>query len=62
MIQDLLYGGFKYLSEKEINSFDLDSIAGNSAIGYILEVEYCKDLHNLHSDYLLCPEKIEVKF
>ena len=67
MIQDLPYNGFKFLSQKEINSFDLDSVCKNSSgnlhsIGYILEVdlEYCKELHNSHSDYPLCPEKIEV--
>ena len=62
IIQDLPYGGFKFISEKEINSFDLDSIGENSQIGYILEVdlEYCKKLHDLHSDYRICPEKIEV--
>ena len=64
MILDLPYSSFKFLSEKEINNFDLDSIAENSPIGYILEVdlEYCKDLHNLHSDYPLFPEKIEVSY
>ena len=62
MIQVLPYSGFKFLSEKEIISFDLDSIAENSLVGYILEVdlEYCKDLHDLHNDYPLCPGKIEV--
>ena len=35
MIQDLPYGGFKFLSEKEIKSFNLHSIAENSLIGYI---------------------------
>ena len=35
MIQDLPYGGFKFLSEKETNVFDLDSISENSLIGYI---------------------------
>ena len=62
MIQDIPYGGFKFLSQEEINSFDLDSISENSPIGYILEVdlEYYKELHNSHSYYPLCPEKIEV--
>ena len=62
MIQDLPYCGFKFLSQKEIDSFDLNSISKNSSIGYILEVdlEYCKELHNSHRDYPLCPEKIEI--
>ena len=57
----LLYGGFKFLSEKEIDLFNLDSIPENSLIGYILEVdlEYCKQLHDLHNDYPLCPGKTE---
>ena len=61
MIQDLPYFGFKFLSQKEINEFD-PNISENSLIGYILEVDlkYCKELHNLHSDYPLCPEKIEI--
>ena len=24
------------------------------------DLEYCKELHDLHNDYPLCPEKIEV--
>ena len=64
MIQDLPYCDFKFLSEKEINKFDLNSIVENSKIGYILEVdlEYCRELHNLHDDYLLCPENIKVNY
>ena len=58
-----LYGwaNFKWLSDKEINKFDLN-IRENSLTGYILEcdLEYCKELHDLHSDYPLCPEKVEV--
>ena len=62
MIQSLPVSDFKFLSEKEINKFDLNSINENSSVGYILEcyLEYCKELHDLHSDYPLCPEKIEV--
>ena len=62
MIQDLPYYGFKCLIEKEINAFDLNSISPNSQVGYILEVDlkYCKELHDSHSDYPLCPQKIEV--
>ena len=58
----LPYGGFKWLSKEEIGKFDIFSIKGNSKIGYILEVdlEYCKELHNIHNDYPLRPEHISV--
>ena len=61
MIQDLPYFGIKWLSDKEISNFDLN-VSENSPIGYILEcdLKYPKKLHDLHSDYSLCPEKIEV--
>ena len=60
----LPYEGFRFLIEEKIKKFDLVSISENSKIGYILEVdlEYCKELHNSHNDYPLCPEHIEVKY
>ena len=60
----LPHGSFRFLREKEIKVFDIYSIPENSLIGYILEVdlEYCKELHDLHIDYPLCPEKIEVGY
>ena len=62
MTQDLPVYDFKFLSQKEIDSFDLKTISENSEIGYILEVhlEYRKELYDIHSDYPLCPEKIEI--
>ena len=60
----LPYGGFKWLSKEEIKKLDLDSISENTKIGYILEVdlEYYKELHDIHNDYPLCPEHISVSY
>ena len=62
MIQSMPYCDVNFLTKKEINKFDLDSISENSSIGYILEVdlEYCSKLHDKHNDYPLCQQKIEI--
>ena len=62
MTQYLPYSGFKWLSQKEINRFDVNSISKNSSGGYILEVdlEYPDKLHEVHNDYPLAPEKLEI--
>ena len=59
MSQYLLYGGFKWLSRKEIDKFDVNSISEDSADEYISEVDlgYLDELHVLHNDYPLAPEK-----
>ena len=46
MVQFLPVSDFKWLSKKEINKFNLDSISENNEIGYILEcdLENCKEL------------------
>ena len=69
MIQNLPYGGFRWLSKEEIERLNIDMISewnsiDNSKIGYILEVdfEYPSFLHDIHNDYPLCPEHIEVKY
>ena len=53
----LPYGGFKWL--KNVDGFDVNSISEKSPIGYFVEVdlEYLDELHELHNDYPLAPEK-----
>ena len=67
MSQYLPYSGFKWLNQKEIRDFCLNSIGENGSmelhsIGYILEIdlEYPDDLHKLHNYYPLAPEKLEI--
>ena len=62
MKQPLPYGGFKWLNKKEIDKFDENSTDENSSIGYTLEVdfEYPNDFYDLHNDYPLAPEKLEI--
>ena len=54
------YDRFKWL--KNIDKFDITSISDKSPIGYILEVdlEYPDELHELHNDFPLAPEKLAV--
>ena len=60
MCEYLPYGGFKWV--KNVNRFDVNWISEKSEIGYFLEVdlEYPDNLHELHNDYLLAPEKLAV--
>ena len=62
MSQYLPTGGFRWLTEKQINNIDLAKYHENSRKGLILEVdlEYPQKLHDLHNDYPLGPEKIKV--
>ena len=58
MSKYLLYGEFEWL--KNVDGFDVNSISENSSIGYFFEVdlEYPAELHKLHNDYQLAPEKL----
>ena len=60
MSEYLLYGRFKWL--KNIDKFDIMSVSDKSQVGYFLEVdlEYPEELHKLHNDFRLAPEKIAV--
>ena len=60
MSEYLPYRGFKYL--KNIDKFDIMSINDKSSIRYFLEVDlkYPDELHELHNDFPLAPEKLAV--
>ena len=60
MSEYLPYGGFKWL--KNVEEFDVMSISEKSLIGYFLKVdlEYPDELHELHNDCPLAPEKLTV--
>ena len=60
MSKFLLTNGFEWIDPKE---FDLNKYTSNSPKGCVLEVdlEYSKELRELHNDYRLAPYKIEIK-
>ena len=62
MSEYLPYEKFKWL--KNVDGFDVNSVSEKSPIGYILELdlEYPDDLHVLHNDYPLAPEKIGIPY
>ena len=62
MSQYLPNGGFRWMTEKQINNINLSKYSENSKKGLILEVDlaYPKELHDLHNDYPLAPEKVKV--
>ena len=63
MSQCLPTGGFRRMTEKEINKIDLPKSSEDSDKGLTSEVdlEYPQKLHDLHNDYQLAAEKLMVK-
>ena len=63
MSQYLPTGGFRWMTQKQIDKTNLALYKEDSKKGLILEVdlEYPNKLHNLHNDYPLAPEKIKVE-
>ena len=62
MSQYLPTGNFEWMSDKEIKKIDPGKYKADGKKGLILEVdqEYPQELHDLHSDYPVCPEKVKV--
>ena len=62
MSQYLPTGNFRWMTDKEINKIDLGKYKTNGKNGLILEVdlEYPRELHDLHNDYPFAPEKAKV--
>ena len=60
MSKNLPTRGFKWIDPKE---FDLNKYTSNISKGCILKVdlEYPKELRELHNDYPLAPDKMEIK-
>ena len=60
--QYLPYANFKWVKNIDKIKQKLMNIKSNSSTGYILEVdlEYPQELHDIHNDYPLAPEKINI--
>ena len=62
MSQYLPYSNFKWVKNIDKSKQKLMNIKSNSSTGYILELdlEYPQELHDIHNDYPLTPEKINI--
>ena len=60
MSKFVLTGRFKWIDPKE---FDSNKYSSNSFKDFVLDVdvEYPKELRELHNDFSLVPDKIEIK-
>ena len=62
MSQYLPTGKFKWMTDKEISKINLEKYKADNKKGLILEVdlEYPQELHDIHNDYPVAPEKVKV--
>nr|XP_018905008.1 PREDICTED: uncharacterized protein LOC109035731 [Bemisia tabaci] len=53
-------GNFKFLTQKEIDDFDIEQTEINSSVGWILAVDlsYPSTIHEKHRDFPFCPENM----
>ena len=62
MSQYLSTGNFKWMTDKGISKIDPGKYKADGKKGLILEVdlEYPQELHDIHNDYPVAPEKVKV--
>ena len=62
MLEYLPYDEFEWVDESEVDNIDFNCVSAESDVGYFLEVDlkYPSQLHELHNDYPLAPEKLGV--
>jgi hypothetical protein len=62
MSQALPVDMFRWLENQEIESLGINSVSDDSEDGFMLEVDlnYPPELHDLHNEYPLAPEKMKV--
>ena len=62
MSEYLPTGNFRWMTDKEISKIDLGKYKTNGKKDLILEVdlEYLRELHDLHNDFPVAPEKAKV--
>ena len=62
--QPLPTGGYEFLSEEEYKDINWTTIATDTNVGYILEVnlDYPEYLHQEHASYPLAPEKMNITY
>ena len=59
MSECLPSGNFQWVDDDALKNLDIQQVAADADRGYILEVdlEYPEDIHDLHSDYPVAPER-----
>ena len=64
MSQPLPHSGLTWILEDEWKGIDWLALSEDSPVGYILEVDlqYPQQLHDLHNDYPLAPERVDVQY
>ena len=62
IVQSLPEKEFDFLTEQQLQAFDVMTITDDGPEGYFVEcdLEYPDELHDSHSDYPLCPESVVI--